>query len=144
KGLFLHFSRGLYRGKSARRSDPPRRRKPDARKPAQDARFDAELQCRRISGRFQPVESQWLQVRGVDRHQQGWKVCSLARCGPVSPPSSALSAVLEPVSLLKQFVADFVGAAKIFRTTRFVAFSDQHPYLHFGNLVSRACTQETF
>src|SRR5436309_14824065 len=32
----------------------------------------------RISGRFQPVESQWLQVRRVDRHQQGGKVCVLA------------------------------------------------------------------
>jgi len=78
KILFLHFAGVVHRSKSARRSDPPRRREPDARGPAQNARFDAELQRRRVSGRFQPVESQRLQVRGVDRDQQGGTVRVLA------------------------------------------------------------------
>jgi len=78
EGLFLHLAGVVHRSKSDCRSDPPRGREPDARRPAQDARFDAELQCRRISGRFQRVEPQRLQVRGVDRHQQSGKVCVLA------------------------------------------------------------------
>src|SRR2546427_1777812 len=41
-----------------RSSDSTRRREPDARRPAQDARLYAELQRRRISGRFQPVRSE--------------------------------------------------------------------------------------
>jgi len=46
-------------------------------------------------------------------------------------PGRALWAVFERDSRSQQFVADFVGAAKVFRATRFVAFGDQRSDLRF-------------
>src|SRR6266702_887306 len=84
-------------------------------------------------------------MRIIENHRPAHFSDASRTPGLSAPPSRALRAVFEGDSLAKQFIADFVGAAKVFCTTRFVAFSDQCSDPRVGNLLSqsRAGAQES-